>query len=229
MNLGSVSANELVERCITSGTPEEWNEFVRRFQRPIALTVMRIARTWGITSPAHIEDLVQEVLLKLCVDDCRLLRNFVAREPDCIIGYLKIVAANVTRDHLRSEKTQKRGGGLLIVTDDLETVEARMRNSHEKSDVEGAIQLREIEDALRSIIPTVITERDRTIFWLYFRQGFSARDIGEIKSLGLTLKGVESSIHRTTRELRARLGKIPPPEAREKGFQGGIPLNKGRA
>lgn len=226
MALGSVSANELVERCLTSGTPEEWNEFVRRFQRPIALTVMRTARMWGIVSSARIEDLVQEVLLKLCINDHRLLRNFAPREPDSIIGYLKTVSANVTRDHLRSEQAQKRGGGLLIAVDDPEIVEGRSRNSHEKSDIEAALQLREIEDALRSLIPSVITERDRTIFCLYFRQGFSARDIGEIKSLGLTVKGVESSIHRTTRELRTRLGQILPPEVHAKGFHGGIPLIK---
>lgn len=226
MPLGSVSSNELVQRCLTSGTPEEWNEFVRRFQRPIALTAMRIARKWGIVSPARIEDLVQEVLLKLCINDRRLLRNFVPREPDSIIGYLKIVSANVTRDHLRSEQTLKRGGGLLIAVDDPETVEGRSRIAHKNSDIEGALQLREIEDALRSIIPTVITERDRTIFWLYFRQGFSARDIGEIKSLGLTVKGVESSIHRTTRELRTRLGRVIPPEVHAKGFHGEIPLIK---
>ncbi len=229
MDLGTLPANELVHLCLTSGTPEEWNEFVRRFQRPIALTVMRTARVWGITLPSRIEDLVQEVLLKLCLDNCGLLRNFVPREPDSVIGYLKIVATNVTRDHLRAEKTLKRGKGVQVVSQDPDTFEGQICDVRGQSEIEVAVQMREIEDTLRSIIPAVISERDRIIFWLYFRQGFSARDIGEIKSVGLTVKGVESSIHRTSRELRARLGKAPAQTSPEKGFQGGFPLIKGGA
>jgi RNA polymerase sigma-70 factor (ECF subfamily) len=50
------------------------------------------------------------------------------------------------------------------------------------------------------------SKRDRTIFWLYYRQGFSAREIAELPGLGLTQKGVESCIHRLTNMLRAESG-----------------------
>ena len=46
------------------------------------------------------------------------------------------------------------------------------------------------------------TDRDRNIFWLYYRQGYTARDIASIPNLGLTQKGVESCIYRLTQSVR---------------------------
>src|SRR6201996_5356 len=102
MELSSVSANELARICSQSGGEDAWREFVHRFQRPIALAVLRTARCWDIHSPAIVDDLVQETFLRLCADDCRLLRNFVPREPDSIVGDLKVLAANVTHERLRN-------------------------------------------------------------------------------------------------------------------------------
>src|ERR1700761_9745085 len=113
MELSSVSANELARICTESGDEDAWREFVHRFQRPIALAVLRTARCWGVHSSALLDDLVQETFLRLCADDCRLLRNFVPREPDSIIGYLKVLAANVAHDKLRNEKALKRGGAFV--------------------------------------------------------------------------------------------------------------------
>jgi RNA polymerase sigma-70 factor (ECF subfamily) len=48
-------------------------------------------------------------------------------------------------------------------------------------------------------------ERDRTVFWLYYQQGFSAKAIAALPSIGLSEKGVESAILRLTREVRNRL------------------------
>lgn len=223
----AVSSNELVALCLAAGSSENWAEFVRRFQPQIALAVLRAAREWGVTSPARIEDFVQDVFVKLCADDYRLLHRFVPREPESIIGYLRLIATNLTRDQLRAEKAKKRGGTAPVVAEidaiadsHVPTVQSRVEQ------MDWAIQMREIDDALIASIPEKLTERDRSIFWLYFRQGFSARDISAVASFGLTVKGVESSIHRTTRELRARLGSSASGRALEKGFSGPLPLVK---
>jgi RNA polymerase sigma-70 factor (ECF subfamily) len=59
--------------------------------------------------------------------------------------------------------------------------------------------LRDVDDLLKQ--PPVV-ERDRQIFWLYYRQGMSAKEIAAISSLNLTIKGVESVIVRLNQFVR---------------------------
>jgi RNA polymerase sigma-70 factor (ECF subfamily) len=207
MELSSVSANQLASICSQSGGEDAWREFVRRFQRPIALAVLRTARCWGVYSSSIADDLVQETFLRLCADDCRLLRNFVPREPDSIIGYLKVLAANVAHDKLRNEKALKRGGSFHRQEAEPADLDALVPASGGSEAVDRSIRRDEIDRTLRSFIPDRLTDRDRTIFWLYFEQGFSAREIGQIASIGLTVKGVESSIHRSTQQIREALAR----------------------
>jgi len=194
-------ANDLARICGDSGDKEAWLEFVRRFQRPIALVVLRIARGWGVNSAAVVDDLVQEAFLRLCSEDCRLLKTFVPREPDSIIGYLKVIASNVTHDHFRAEGSQKRGGRLRRLENDEED-ENLFPAPHQEGKAERAVLMGEIDQILESLVPDTLIERDRSIFWLYYCQGFSAREIAAIAATGLTVKGVESSIHRSTKLIR---------------------------
>ena len=48
-------------------------------------------------------------------------------------------------------------------------------------------------------------KRDLAIFYLYFRQGFTAQAISRVPNIGLTVKGVESTLFRLTRLLKAKL------------------------
>jgi RNA polymerase sigma-70 factor, ECF subfamily len=205
MEWSSVSANDLARACSESGTEEAWQEFVRRFQRPIALAVLRTARCWGSQSSAVVDDLVQETFLRLCADDCRLLKSFVPRGPESIFGYLRVIAANIAHDKLRADRTLKRGGSLSVHEHEPHDLDSVFVNPGATEAIEKSLSLREIDQILVSFVPEVLTERDRTIFWLYFQQGFSAREIGAITTIGLTVKGVESSIHRTTLQVRSAL------------------------
>ena len=217
MDLSSVPANDLATLCRDANSSEAWNEFVRRFQRPIALVVLRTARSWGAPSKALLDDLIQETFLRLCENNCRLLKSFAAREPDSIFSYVKVIASSVTHDHFRAEKSVKRGGLLNRV----ETEDGDLSFLSDPKDgaaaAEQAMQRGEIDRVLLSFIPNTITERDRVIFWLYFEQGYSARDIAAVAGIGLSVKGVESSIHRSSTQLRA--AQTPRKKSSsEKGF-----------
>jgi RNA polymerase sigma-70 factor (ECF subfamily) len=48
--------------------------------------------------------------------------------------------------------------------------------------------------------------RDSAIFWLYYQQGWTAKDISELPYIDLQVKGVESALLRLTRIVRACLG-----------------------
>jgi len=207
MDLSTLPGNDLARLCSDAGTIEAWNEFVRRFQRPIARVVLRTARGWGAASTAIVDDLVQDTFIRLCADDCRLLRNFVARQPDSILGYLKVIAANVTHDHFRAQASQKRGGDQRRVESDSDETEPLPATHGQAEAIETGLQIAEIDGVVQSFAQDALPERDRTIFWLYYRQGFTAREISDIGNLGLTVKGVESSIYRTTNMVRQAVGQ----------------------
>jgi RNA polymerase sigma-70 factor (ECF subfamily) len=52
--------------------------------------------------------------------------------------------------------------------------------------------------------------RDKTVFWLYYQHGFTARAISSLPNIGLTPKGVESCIYRLTKAVR-EVVKRPAP------------------
>ena len=107
----SLSIEELVRRCSASRSADAWEEFVRRFHRLIATVILRTAARLGDSSRQTVDDLIQETYLKLCAEDSRILRSFEQQRPDAFIGYVKVVAANVARDHFKSSHTKKRGAG----------------------------------------------------------------------------------------------------------------------
>jgi len=200
----SLSAAELVRVCAQTDERAAWEEFVRRFQRLIGTVAIRTARHWVAPSQAVLDDLVQETYLKLCAEDCRLLREFRPSHEDSIFGYLKVVTASVVNDHFKSLRAEKRGAG--HAEDSLDGLEPLTVGGGAWSrTIERNILLQEIDRLLIECAPGPEHGRNRTIFWLYYRQGLSASAIAEIPSIALSTKGVESTLLRLTRMLRNRL------------------------
>lgn len=222
MDYSNLPSDKLVSLCSVSQDLWAWREFVRRFQRPISLVILRVARMWGETSSSIVDDLVQETFLKLCANDCSILRDFRATHPDATTGYLKVIALNVAHDHFRSRRALKRGGDRRqgdrralpdLEADPMDFVPAVWGDAEQ---IETELQLREIERLLESASEEDIPRRDRTIFRLYYQQGLTAKAISSIPSFQLSTKGVESSLARTTRFLRTQVkgpGSYPPSQA----------------
>jgi RNA polymerase sigma-70 factor, ECF subfamily len=181
-----------------------WEEFVRRFRPVIAGTVMRTARRFGVTTPDLIDDLIQETYLKICGHRCRILREFQSQAADAIFGLLKTVAFSVTQDHFKGGLAAKRGAGRQETSLD-SYIEGVIAGGEGVPDVERAILLREIDEHLTGAAEPVTGDRDRQIFWLYYRHGMTARTIALIPGIGLAQKGVESVIQRLTNQVRCWL------------------------
>src|SRR6266446_7754241 len=120
----TVRPSDLIHAC-ADGEAAAWLEFIRRFNRIIAITAHRTARRWGEDSPAVVDDLIQETYLKLCDDDTRVLREFDSPHQDAIFAFLKVVTANVANDYFKRVHAGKRGGNLVNET--LEDVERTSR------------------------------------------------------------------------------------------------------
>jgi DNA-binding transcriptional regulator LsrR (DeoR family) len=61
------------------------------------------------------------------------------------------------------------------------------------------------------------------IFWLYFRQGMSTKEISSLPSIGLSAKGVGSVIERLKHGIREQILGIPVDS--EDGEEAGLKAN----
>ena len=64
--------------------------------------------------------------------------------------------------------------------------------------------IEEITACLNTVVAPS-SPRDQRIFWLYYRAGLSARAIAALPAIGLTIKGVESTLQRLTRQVKERM------------------------
>ncbi|MDR3774691.1 MAG: sigma-70 family RNA polymerase sigma factor, partial [Terracidiphilus sp.] len=185
----------------------EWEELVRRSVPLASLVALRISRMWvSDPSPATVDDIVQEVFLKLCEQERRILRDFEPRGEDSFFGLLRIVAASVANDYFRRLYSTKRGGKVITMAlaDDESQVALGAGRPAER--IEHSALLAQLDQKLRSA-PDEIGERDRALFWLYYLQGFTAEEIARMPAAGLTAKGVESALRRVTNWLRGEIGE----------------------
>jgi RNA polymerase sigma-70 factor (ECF subfamily) len=206
--------DELLKVCLGGSEQEAWREFVRRYHPVIAANVIRIARQYRVSSASMIEDLIQEVYLRLCDRDHRILREFRCERPDALYSFLKVVTANLVRDRCNATLSAKRGSGRVVsLSSDRNALPVPAEFSNQ---VELEIFLERVEQALKTIVGDSSAARDRSIFWLYYRQGLTAREIAAIPAFGLTPKGIESLLNRLVRDVRTALlrdrGELPEKE-----------------
>jgi RNA polymerase sigma-70 factor (ECF subfamily) len=170
-----------------------WQEFVRRYHPLIARTILKSVHRRGHVSPDLVEDLVQEVFLKLCGKDFHTLKSFDPHHDQAIPGLLTVIACNVVQDHFRSAASEKRGGALEY---ELNKVPLPTEAGATSSAIEEGVLLKEIDRLLQ-----VFPERDRTVFWLRYRSGLNAKEISEMQGIGLTVKGIQSLLSRIRRHV----------------------------
>jgi RNA polymerase sigma-70 factor, ECF subfamily len=203
-----MSAEELIRACAGSKDGAAWEEFVFRFHRPISLSIIRTAYQWGEIPQQVVDDLVQDTYLKLCTNKCRQLLEFAVQHPDAILGYVKTIAVNVAHDHFKSLHSQKRGSGeVLQITEEADPRAAPTELGGQDA-MEREVLLKQIDECIDSCLQGPERDRDRTIFWLYYRQGMTAKDIAALPTIGLSAKGVESLIVRVIRMVRERMVSV---------------------
>jgi len=224
VDYSAMSPEALVLSCLRGGDEAAWVEFVARFHPLIASAVLRVARQWGVASPQVVDDLVQETYLKLCADRRRLLQNFESTHENSVFGYIKVFTANLAHDHFKASRSLKRGGASVTgSTDCSEPDERQQMSGTVVVTPEIGVLIREIDECLEGVTYGPNAERDRRIFWLYYRVGLASSAIAALPTIGLSVKGVESTLQRLTRQVRQRLvpGRLEDPKSETSGK--GIP------
>lgn len=201
-----MSAEELARTCLLGDNESAWHEFIRRFNPVIANVALRVARQWGEPSPHVIEDLIQETYLKLCAERLHILETFKPLHQDAIYGFIKVFAANLAQDHFKASRALKRGGSAETSSLDGDAIPERVTQiQSEVSTFERNLLLGQVAGCLEAVAAGPNAKRDCRIFWLYYRAGLSANAIATLPTIGLTTKGVESTILRLTRAVRQQL------------------------
>jgi RNA polymerase sigma factor (sigma-70 family) len=185
---------ELLHVCLGSGEQEQWREFVRRTQPLIASVIMNTIRRWKEPAPSLVDDLIQDTYVKLFANDGKALRSIKNEFENTIFGYLKVVASNVVRDHFRQPENK---------ADEVELSDPVLPAP---SCGDDRFEFAHLKDKVQALLvhfsSSETYERDVAIFWFFYEQGYTAKEISLLPNIGLTVKGVEAVLLRLTRYLR---------------------------
>ncbi|MEO1088776.1 MAG: sigma-70 family RNA polymerase sigma factor, partial [Acidobacteriota bacterium] len=170
---------KLVERLV-EGEQAAWREFVDLYIDLIYATV----RTRLSTTPrvSDVDDVVQDVLSKLCNRDFRLLRNFDPSRAK-LSTWLVVIATSVTIDHLRR----------------LRRIEVPLESAPNE---EIAVSPPSIE---RVRFPEgVLSPRQALVLELLYRREMTAAEVAEV--LSIEPQTVRSTHHKALVRLRDHFG-----------------------
>ncbi len=168
-------ANEALPAALLNGDPEAWQVFIRRYGGLIVAAVRGLAPPTG-----EIEDLTQDVFVRLCKDDFRLLRSYDPARA-ALSTWLTIVARSTARDALRRRRAE------AVPIDSVP---------------EGRLAVDPVEPPVRLKLPeALLSPRQREILaMLYDRE----MDVAEIaQTLGIDPQTVRSTHHKAMIKLRA--------------------------
>jgi RNA polymerase sigma-70 factor (ECF subfamily) len=169
-----------------------WERLIGGHKRLLTGIVYRVARRFGVGSLDDVEDAVQEICLKICSHIA------AGKIPNChdtfFETYIKALVANAAHDYFRARRAKKRD---MLASEAVDS--DLIAEGPEAGGIETHVLLKELESLAGQ------DARSRQVFQLYYRLGWTAKEIAAIPNLGLSDKGVESLLFRITSELREKV------------------------
>ncbi len=161
--------------ALLRGENGAWQAFVRRYAGLVAAAVRGIAR-----EPADIEDLAQEVFLRLCRNDFRLLRSYDPARAG-LSTWITIVARSTARDALRRHRP------MAVPIDAVP---------------EGLLAVEPVEPVRKLKLPeALLSPRQREILAMLYDRDMEVADMAA--ALGIDPQTVRSTHHKAMLKLRA--------------------------
>ncbi|MDX1424391.1 MAG: sigma-70 family RNA polymerase sigma factor [Kiloniellales bacterium] len=96
-----MSEDRLDLKALTRGDKRAWDRFVAGYARVVFAAVQK--RLGGSAPADEVDDVAQEVFLRLCKADYRLLRAYDPRRA-AVSTWLTVIATSAAIDHLRRRK-----------------------------------------------------------------------------------------------------------------------------
>jgi RNA polymerase sigma factor (sigma-70 family) len=193
MKLKEISHSELVDLCSQESSDRNaWTEFCSRYDLHIWTVITRECKEKNMfenfsQSKQAVNDLVQEVYVKLVDKDNKALKEFHGRYENSIYLYLGTIAKNVVRNHVVKMGAQKRppissslNDTVMISADGDEIqiadqIESKQDNIEEKISIE--MLQKEIDNILEKFLKGRTKTRNKIIFKLNFYEGYTAQEI----------------------------------------------------
>jgi RNA polymerase sigma-70 factor (ECF subfamily) len=161
--------------ALARGDKGAWEAFVRRYAGLVAAAVRGVAR-----EAAEVEDLAQEVFLRLCKDDFRLLRSYDPTRAG-LSTWITIVARSTARDAMRRHRP---------VLTPIDAVP------------EGRLAVDPVEPAQKLKLPdALLSPRQREILTMLYDREMEVAEIAA--TLGIDPQTVRSAHHKAMVKLRA--------------------------
>jgi RNA polymerase sigma-70 factor (ECF subfamily) len=160
-----------------AGDKKAWDAFVGRFAPVIYAAVSRTLGSRSSPAGQHdIEDIVQDVFVRLLGNDYRLLRTYDPNRAS-LVTWLTIVARSTALDHLRKRRPEAAN------------IEAVALPAPAPA-----------EAAAVKFPPHLLTERQRLVLHMAFDKQMSVEEIARL--LGIDAQTVRSTRHKAIRRLR---------------------------
>jgi len=199
MDFKKTPIRELVDYLLQTNDPAAWAEFQNRISRTVRGGIAKRLRRWK--TDELIADLEQETYLKLISRDYKALRTFEWRDDhDCVFKFTKLIATNVVLDFYRDKDNE-----IFLNPESLDVMTDQRRTGHENADLN--LLRDKINKCLHAWSSEKDFERDKAIFWLFYRQGFTAKQIAGLPSINLSEKKVENILQKLVRRVKDQLGK----------------------
>jgi len=168
-------ARDALPEALLNGDSAAWESFVRRYSGLIVAAVRGVATTYG-----EVEDLTQDVFVRLCKDGFRLLRSYDPARAG-LSTWITIVARSTARDALRRRRAE---------SVPLEAVP------------EAQLAVDPVEPVRKLKLPeALLSPRQREILALLYDKEMEVREVA--RALGIDPQTVRSAHHKAMLKLRA--------------------------
>lgn len=175
----------LLRRCLQAD-PGGWDQFVRRFSPALESAVrLTFLRTLSFIPETDVENVLQDLYLRLYEDDFRRLRSFQARCP--LRLWLRSLAVRHALNHLRSEGLRGRWKA-----PDFDGLPLEAPPPDDQDRREESLRLRELLDGLPPV--------SRAALKMFYFDGLPYRAISA--ALGVPVQTLGSIISRARHRLR---------------------------
>lgn len=216
MDYSKLTPQELIRICANTDDAEPWDALINMFTPVVSITIRRVLQPGGMYTPEVHEELVQGFFLKVWgkPGDHAFLKQMDTGPESHPFAYFQKAARHYALDYVKAQRAKRRGAGQSM--ENVDEVHAAMpaRSFGSASNMEWQVLVGEITNCFRL---AGLNDLQIAIFWLYYGPaGLTADQISKLSWVKLSVKGVESLLHRMIRDLRACLegkGKDPPPSS----------------